>query len=114
MQSLLVSHTQRYHRHYGSGGHIWQGRFKSPVIQNDEHLLTVLRYIEANPLRTALVQRAEEYLWSSYRMHGLGESAALPGYLRPGGGAGALPSAHGHRSLRSAKTARKAWKSAGL
>jgi len=41
MQSLLVSHTQRYHRHYRSGGHVWQGRFKSPVIQNDEHLLAV-------------------------------------------------------------------------
>jgi putative transposase len=73
MQSLLVSHTQRYHRHYRSGGHVWQGRFKSPVIQNDEHLLTVLRYIEANPLRAGLVERAEEYPWSSYRAHGLGE-----------------------------------------
>jgi putative transposase len=59
MQSLLVSHTQRYHRHYESGGHVWQGRFKSPVIQSDEHLLTVLRYIEANPLRAGLVDRAE-------------------------------------------------------
>jgi putative transposase len=77
MQSLLVSHTQRYHRHYHSGGHIWQGRFKSPVIQNDEHLLAVLRYIEANPLRAALVQRAEEYPWSSYRAHGLGEPNEL-------------------------------------
>jgi putative transposase len=51
VQSLLVSHTQRYHRFHHSGGHVWQGRFKSPVIQDDEHLLTVLRYLEANPLR---------------------------------------------------------------
>jgi putative transposase len=72
MQSLLVSHTQRYHKHYRSGGHVWQGRFKSPVIQNDEHLLTVLRYMEANPLRANLVQRAEDYPYSSYRVHGLG------------------------------------------
>jgi putative transposase len=77
MQSLLVSHTQRYHRHYHSGGHVWQGRFKSPVIQNDEHLLAVLRYIEANPLRAGLVKRAEEYAWSSYRAHGLGEANEL-------------------------------------
>jgi putative transposase len=77
MQSLLVSHTQRYHRHYRSGGHVWQGRFKSPVIQNDEHLLTVLLYIEANPLRAKLVRRAEEYPWSSYRVHGLGEADEL-------------------------------------
>ncbi len=77
VQSLLVSHTQRYHKHYRSGGHVWQGRFKSPVIQNDEHLLTVLRYIEANPLRAGLVERAEEYPWSSYRVHGLGEADDL-------------------------------------
>lgn len=72
LQSLLVSHTQRYDRHYQSGGHVWQGRFKSPVIQNDEHLLTVLRYIEANPLRAKLVARAEDYRWSSYSCHGAG------------------------------------------
>ena len=77
MQSLLVSHTQRYHKHYRSGGHVWQGRFKSPVIQNDEHLLTVLRYIEANPLRAKTVRRAERYRWSSYRAHGLGEADEL-------------------------------------
>ena len=74
MQSLLVSHTQRYHRFHHSGGHVWQGRFKSPVVQDDEHLLTVLRYIEANPLRAQLVERAGDYRWSSFRTHGLGES----------------------------------------
>jgi len=77
MQSLLVSHTQRYHKHHRSGGHVWQGRFKSPVIQNDEHLLTVLRYIEANPLRARIVRRAEEYLWSSYPYHGVGQANEL-------------------------------------
>ena len=51
VQSLLVSHTQRFHRFHRSSGHVWQGRFKSPVIQDDDHLLTVLRYMEANPLR---------------------------------------------------------------
>jgi putative transposase len=71
MQSLLVSHTQRYHRFHHSGGHVWQGRFKSPVIQDDEHLATVLRYIEANPLRARLVERAGDYRWSSFRAHGL-------------------------------------------
>jgi len=77
MQSLLVSHTQRYHRNHHSGGHVWQGRFKSPVIQNDEHLLAVLRYIEANPLRAKIVEHAEDYAWSSYRTHGLGEANDL-------------------------------------
>ena len=77
VQSLLVSHTQRYHKHHRSGGHVWQGRFKSPVIENDAHLLNVLRYIEANPLRAELVSCAEDYRWSSYRAHGFGEANEL-------------------------------------
>lgn len=72
MQSLLVSHTQRYHKHHRSGGHVWQGRFKSPVVQDDEHALTVLRCIEANPLRAKIVARSDDYRWSSYPVHGLG------------------------------------------
>lgn len=62
---------------------MWQGRFKSPVIQNGEHLLTVLRYIEANPLRAGLVKRADNYPWSSYRAHGLGEPDELVDTLIP-------------------------------
>jgi putative transposase len=77
VQSLLVSHTQRYHKHHRSSGHVWQGRFKSPVIQSDEHLLTVLRYIEANPLRARLTARADDYPWSSFRVHGSGETSEL-------------------------------------
>jgi putative transposase len=77
MQSLLVSHTQRYHRFHHSGGHVWQGRFKSPVIQDDEHLLAVLRYIEANPLRAHLVDAAADYRWSSFQAHGVGASDSL-------------------------------------
>jgi putative transposase len=56
---------------------VWEGRFKSPVIQNDEHLLTVLRSIEANPLRPRLVRRADEYPSRSYGAHGLGEASLL-------------------------------------
>jgi putative transposase len=39
MQWLLTSHVRRYHKHYGSSGHVWQGRFKSFPVQRDEHLL---------------------------------------------------------------------------
>jgi putative transposase len=77
VQSLLVSHTQRYHRFHHSGGHVWQGRFKSPVIQDDDHLLTVLRYIEANPLRARMVEHAGEYRWSSFACHGNGRADIL-------------------------------------
>jgi len=77
VQSLLVSHTQRYHRCHKTCGHVWQGRFKSPVIQDDEHLLCVLRYMEANPLRAKMVASAGEYRWSSFATHGLGEPSEL-------------------------------------
>jgi putative transposase len=96
-QSLLVSHTQRYHRFHGTSGHVWQGRFKSPVIQDDEHLLTVLRYIEANPLRAKMVERAGDYPWSSFACHGLGRSDPL---LDPVAGYDALASYPAARQRR--------------
>jgi len=77
IQSLLVSHTQRYHRHHGTGGHVWQGRFKSPVVEDDDHLLCVLRYIEGNPVRAGLVRHPSDYRWSSFPAHGDGRPDAL-------------------------------------
>lgn len=65
MQWFLTSHVRRYHRHYHSSGHVWQGRFKAFPVQDDHHLLTVLRYVERNPLRANLVERAEQWPWSS-------------------------------------------------
>ena len=72
LQSLTVAHTWRYHKRHRSSGHVWQGRFKSPVIQDDEHLLIVLRYIEANPVRASMVADPADYQWSSFQHHGLG------------------------------------------
>jgi putative transposase len=46
-------------------GHVYQGRFKSFPIAEDEHLLAVLRYVERNPRRAGLVERAEDWRWSS-------------------------------------------------
>jgi putative transposase len=65
MQWLLTAHVRRYHRWYASSGHVWQGRFKAFPIEQDDHLLTVLRYIEQNPIRAKLVTRAEDWRWSS-------------------------------------------------
>jgi len=55
LQSLMVAHTWHYHKDRGMSGHVWQGRFKSPVTEEDEHLLTVMRYVEANPLQAGMV-----------------------------------------------------------
>jgi putative transposase len=77
MQWLLTSHVRRYHRHYGGSGHVWQGRFKAFPIQEDEHLLTVLRYVERNPLRANLIRKAEQWSWSSLRQRLPGASDSL-------------------------------------
>lgn len=65
MQWLLTSHVRRYHQHYGTSGHVWQGRFKSFPVQRDEHLITVLRYVLQNPVRAGLSNTAREWPWSS-------------------------------------------------
>ena len=67
MQWLTTSHVRRYHRHYHSSGHVWQDRFKSFPIQSDEHLLTVMRYVERNPVRakSIKVRKAQSWPWSS-------------------------------------------------
>ncbi len=71
---LTVTHTQRWHAaHRTSGtGPLYQGRFKSFPIQEDDHLLTVLRYVERNPLRAKIVEEAQAWRWLSlwHRVHG--------------------------------------------
>ena len=67
MQWVMTSHVRRYHRLYQSSGHVWQGRYKSFVVQNDTHLLTVARYIEGNPVRANLVTSSKNWSWSSHR-----------------------------------------------
>ena len=77
VQSLTVAHTWHYHKRMGTSGHVWQGRFKSPVVAADDHLLTLMRYVESNPLRANLVKDLADYPWSSYGVHGLGQVSDL-------------------------------------
>ena len=66
MQWLMTSHVRRYHRYHGTSGHVWQGRLKSFIIQDDIHLLMVLRYVEGNPVRAGLVKLANDWHWSTH------------------------------------------------
>jgi putative transposase len=74
MRWLTHTHTQRYHTHYKSigYGHVYQGRYKSFPVSNDDYFLKLVRYIERNPLRARLVKKAENWRWSSlwYREKG--------------------------------------------
>lgn len=64
---LALTHTQRWHahRHSAGSGHVYQGRFKSFLVESDEHLWAVCRYVERNALRAGLCARAEGWRWSS-------------------------------------------------
>ena len=67
MHRLTVSHVRRWHLHRKTVGcgHLYQGTYKSFPVESDEHLLTVLGYVERNALRAGLVERAEDWRWSS-------------------------------------------------
>ena len=61
------THTMRYHAHYHTSGmgHLYQQRYKSFPIQDDDHFFVVCRYVERNALRAGLVRRAEDWRWGS-------------------------------------------------
>ncbi len=69
MQAITIAHTRYYHFKYQCSGHIWQGRFKSPLISDDEYLLTTMRYIEQNPIRAGMVKHLKGYPWSSFQLN---------------------------------------------
>jgi putative transposase len=81
MQRLTISHVRNWqeHRQLTGTGHLYQARYKSFPVENDEHFLSVARYVESNPLRARLVSRAEDWRWSSRwrRSHGTSEQQSL-------------------------------------
>mgnify|MGYP003571099500 FL=1 len=66
-----INHT------YGTSGSIWEGRYKSSLIHDEEYLLTCMRYIELNPVRANMVRSPGHYRWSSYRSNGQGREDEL-------------------------------------
>ena len=77
-----VTHVRRHHEHHHSrgGGHLYQGRFKSFPVAEDDYFLALCRYVEANALRAGLVQRAEQWQWCGLwrRTHGAADLPLTP------------------------------------
>ena len=65
MKRLGVSYVWFYNLKYKTTGHLFQDRFKSEKVETDEYLLTVIRYIHQNPVKAGIVERSEEWIWSS-------------------------------------------------
>jgi putative transposase len=74
MQSLGRRYVQYINRAYRRSGSLWEGRYKSSVVQAEVYLLACMRYIELNPVRAGMVSDPAQYRWSSYRHNGLGQA----------------------------------------
>lgn len=77
MQFLLLEYSRWYRKNTAYVGHLWQGRYKSPLIEKESYFLECGRYIERNPVRAGLVQQLEDYPWSSYPYYALGKADPL-------------------------------------
>ena len=69
---LGVLHTQYTNRRYGRTGTLWEGRFRSCLVQSEQYLIACQRYIELNPVRAGIVSHPGAYAWSSYRANAEG------------------------------------------
>lgn len=88
MQSVGRRYVQYINYSYKRSGTLWEGRYKASLVQSEEYLLSCMRYIELNPVRADMVQRPEDYKWSSYRANAQGNQDELltshPEYERIG------------------------------
>lgn len=75
MKRLGQRYVQYINRTYNRSGTLWEGRFRSSIVQQEEYLFTCQRYIEMNPVRAEMVKHPGEYRWSSYRINGQGEKS---------------------------------------
>ena len=77
MQSVGRRYVRYFNREYGRSGTLWEGRFKSSLVQSETYLLQCQRYIELNPVRAKMVSDPAQYVWSSYQRHALGEAVKM-------------------------------------
>ncbi len=73
-QSLGRKYVRHINETYKRCGSLWDGRYKSSIIQSQTYLLACQRYIEINPVRARMVDHPSKYRWSSYGINALGES----------------------------------------
>lgn len=77
MQSIGRRYAQYFNRSYRRSGSLWEGRYKSSLVDTDHYLLCCYRYIELNPVRAGLVRTPEDYTYSSYHANALGKEDKL-------------------------------------
>jgi putative transposase len=73
MQWMALTYTRRFNNRHFRSGHLFQGRFKSIIVENAAYLLRLSCYIHRNPLRAGIIDRLAEYPWSSYKVYAYGD-----------------------------------------
>lgn len=76
MQGVLLSYSMWYRRQEDYVGHVWQGRYSSRLVETERQFLENIKYIHQNPVRAGIVNKEEEYLWSSARYYLDGEDSS--------------------------------------
>ncbi len=77
MQFVGRQYVRRFNYRYSRSGTLFDGRFRSSLVESDRYLLACLQYIELNPVRAGFVIDPGDYQWSSYRCHAYGEPSTL-------------------------------------
>jgi putative transposase len=77
MQALGRQYVRYFNFSYKRTGTLWEGRFKSCLVQEESYLLQLYRYIELNPVRAGMVVQPSDYIWSSYQINALGKESEL-------------------------------------
>ncbi|MGS2717036.1 transposase [Eionea flava] len=77
MQALGRHYVRYFNKAYRRSGTLWEGRFRSCLVQSEDYLLQCYRYIELNPVRANMVDDPAHYVWSSYQCNGLGKESQL-------------------------------------
>lgn len=99
MQWFGVTYTRRFNLSNGRIGHLFQGRFKSILVENESYLLRLSCYIHRNPLRAGMVHRLVDYVWSSYPAYAYGKN--YPNWLETDLILSQFPGKDRHRAYRS-------------
>lgn len=77
MQCLGRRYVRRFNDRYKRTGTLWEGRYKSTLVDSDNYFFTVSRYIELNPVRANIVTDPAQYPWSSFRSNAQGSPSDL-------------------------------------
>ncbi len=80
-QSVGRRYVQYFNYTYKRSGTLWEGRYRATVVDSERYLLTLMRYIELNPVRAGMVDMPQDYPWSSYRRNALGEGGPNADWL---------------------------------